>query len=80
MHFLVTVAEILDLCVVSSLSALPESEGGTVPGVCSHTACRTSLCRKDYSPGRRKKRICIESKVFSHITFYNKMLHCIYTL
>lgn len=37
----------------SSWPTRPESDGGTGPGACSHTACRTSWCRKDCSPDRR---------------------------
>lgn len=40
----------------SSWPTRPVSDGGTGPGAYSHTACRTSWCRKDCSPDR------IESK------------------
>lgn len=34
----------------SSWPTLPGSDEGTGPSACSHTACRTSWCRTDYSP------------------------------
>ena len=40
----------------SSWPARPESDGGTGPGSCSHTACRTSWCRKGCSPEKDESK------------------------
>lgn len=68
----------------SSWPTRPESDGGTGPGACSHTACRTSWCRKDCSPDRRGSKSPLNCLQFytstympSHNVMYFKLFYLI---
>lgn len=65
----------------SSWPALSESDEGTAPSACSHTACRTSWCRKDCSPGREEKQASSVSAFYIYYatgtSFAHDRLYCI---
>lgn len=65
----------------SSWPARPESDVGTGPGACSHTACRTSWCRRYCSPDMRERgEVSINAQAASNIWTWYTRSHPVYFL